>query len=172
MSSGRPGVPGSKREIPKGRSGKESPGLGLLRAATEQAQVTRLLLKEISRALSLAPRAPFAKSACVGLPGSASLRRLCRRSARLQPPRHNAWRLGAGRMPALRPGPIFIAFPGAENPHEGLPVKQPVFTAGCRGYAQSAVESSWAKNGAVSRREPGSERARSSHPPRCLRHPI
>jgi len=68
MSSDRPGVPGSKREIPKGRSGKESPGLGLLRAATEQAQVTRLLLKEISRALSLAPRAPFAKSTFADCP--------------------------------------------------------------------------------------------------------
>ena len=41
MSSDRHGVPGSKRVIPEGRSGRESPALGLLLAASEQAQATR-----------------------------------------------------------------------------------------------------------------------------------
>jgi len=64
------------------------------------------------------------RSACKvrprGLPGSASFRRLRNRSARLQPPRHNAWRPGTGRMPALRSTPIFIAFQRVGNPHERL----------------------------------------------------
>ena len=67
-----------------------------------------------------------------GLPGSASFRRLRNRSARLQPPRDPARRPGtglrnaavsaarAGKMPALRCNPIFIAFQGVGNPHERL----------------------------------------------------
>ena len=44
-----------------------------------------------------------------GLPGSASFRRLRNRSARLQPPRHPAWRPGTGRMPALRFSSVSLA---------------------------------------------------------------